>query len=153
MPDKSKTEVKAHYQTCQLKQEEIKKKFLSCPTKESRYQKIIELGKTLRGVPSIFKTEEYLVTGCQSRVYLCAELCEGRMHFSAESEALISAGLAALLIKIYSDEFPEVILKCPPLFIEELGLLASLSPNRSNGFSSIYLRMKQEALKYACLSN
>ena len=69
------------------------------------------------------------------------------MNFEAEADALISAGLAALLIRAYNGETPEVVLKCPPSFIEELGINASLTPSRSNGLYSLHLQMKQEALR------
>ena len=72
---------------------------------------------------------------------------EGKLYFQAESDALISKGLAALLIAVYSGESPEAILKCPPSYLEEIGITASLTPNRANGLYSIHLRMKQEALK------
>lgn len=135
------------------KQEELKKLFLSCPSKEARYYKIIELGKTLENLPPLYKTEENIVAGCQSIVYLHSIFFDNRMRFFASSDALISAGLAALLIKIYDHESPETVLKCPPLFIDEIGLIASLSPSRSNGFASIYLRMKQEALNCLVKTN
>ena len=69
------------------------------------------------------------------------------MTFEAEADALISAGLAALLTQVYSGETPETILKCPPTYLDEIGISASLTPNRANGLYSIHLRMKQEALK------
>lgn len=143
------SQVKDHtFNTCLLKQSEIKKIFTSCPSKESKYQKIIEIGKTLTGIPEEHKIDANIVIGCQSTVYLYSYLSDGKVHFSAESQALISSGLAALLIKVYDKESPETILQCPPLFIEEIGLIASLSPSRSNGFASIYFRMKQDAVKF-----
>ncbi|VHO03363.1 SufE family protein [Candidatus Rhabdochlamydia sp. T3358] len=135
------------FESCLRKQTLAKKIFESCITPEEKYQKIIELGKHLPSYPSINKTPEHLVKGCQSTMYLCSYLKETKMYFEVYSEALISAGLAALLLSVYQEEFPEVILKCPPLFLEELGLYTALSPSRSNGLSSLFLRMKQEALK------
>jgi cysteine desulfuration protein SufE len=87
------------------------------------------------------------VPGCQSVLYLHTHFQDGKLFFAAHSEALISAGLAALLIAIYTDSSPETILLNPPVFLQEIGLLASLSPSRSNGFASIYHRMRQEAMK------
>ena len=138
------------FESCLHKQTLAKKIFDSCTTPEEKYQKIIELGKRLAPYPSINKTPEYLVKGCQSTMYLYSYLKEAKMHFKIYSEALISAGLAALLLSVYQEESPEVILKCPPLFLEEIGLHAALSPSRSNGLLSLFLRMKQEALK--CLT-
>ncbi|MDR2539846.1 MAG: SufE family protein [Chlamydiales bacterium] len=135
------------FESCLRKQTLVKKLFESCITPEEKYQKIIELGKNLPPFPSLGRTSENLVKGCQSTMYLLSCLKERKMYFEVCSEALISAGLAALLLSIYQGEPPEVILKCPPLFLEELGLYAALSPSRSNGLSSLFLRMKQEALK------
>lgn len=135
------------FESCLHKQTLAKKIFESCATSEKKYQKIIELGKNLPPYPSSDKTPEYLVKGCQSTMYLRPYLKETKMYFEVHSEALISAGLAALLLSVYQGEFPEVILKCPPLFLEEIGLYAALSPSRSSGLSSLFLRMKQEALK------
>ena len=108
----------------------------------------MELGKSLPPLAQEHKTEGKLVRGCQSRLYLHAELRNGNMFFSAEADALISAGLAALLIEVYNGEAPETVLKRPPDFLQELGIESSLSPNRSNGLSHIHLRMKQESLKF-----
>lgn len=132
--------------TCLQKQENVKKIFQSCSSADERYQKLIELGRTLAPFEESWKTPDKIVAGCQSIVYLHSELKEGKILFYASGEALISAGLAALLIMVYSGESPEVVLKCPPAFIEELGLHTSLSPGRSNGLLSMHLRMKQEAL-------
>ncbi|MGB7128655.1 MAG: SufE family protein [Candidatus Rhabdochlamydia sp.] len=135
------------FESCLRKQILTKKIFEACITPEEKYQKIIELGKNLPPYPSMNKTPEYLVKGCQSTMYLLSYFQETKMYFEVYSEALISAGLAALLLLVYQEESPEVILKCPPLFLEEIGLYTALSPSRSNGLSSLFLRMKQEALK------
>lgn len=129
------------------KQNYIKKCFELCLTSEQKYAKLIELGRTLPPFNPQYKTPEAIVSGCQSVVYLHASIQEGHVFFQAESEALISSGLAYLLIYVYSGETPETILKNPPLFIDEIGISSSLTPGRSNGLASIYLRMKQEALK------
>ncbi len=135
------------FYTCLKKQEAIKEEFLLCTSREKKYEKIIEFGRKLPPMTAEEKRPENIVKGCQSIVYLSACLIDGKMHFSAASEALISAGLTMLLIKVYNEESPETILKCPPLFLEELEIHASLTPGRSNGLSNIYLRLKQEALK------
>lgn len=114
---------------------------------EELYKKLIEMGKALPPYPLLFKTKEHLVRGCQSDLYLNASLKEGKLFFDALSESLISAGLAAFLISVYNGEPPETLLQHSPTFLEELGISTSLSPGRSNGLSSIHLRMKQEALK------
>ncbi|MFV0339450.1 MAG: SufE family protein [Parachlamydiaceae bacterium] len=125
----------------------IKGLFSSCKSNEDKYKKIIELGRALPPIPEKFKTDENLVKGCQSRMYLHSVYENGVLSFEAESDALISAGLAALLVQVYSGETPETILKSPPLYLEELAISQSLTPSRSNGLYSLHLRIKQEALK------
>lgn len=133
-------------ETFQKKCLELKKKFTSLSV-EARYQELMEMGKNLPPFPHELKTSDHIVQGCQSILYLTLKFEGGKCFFEADADALISKGLAALLIAVYSGESPETILKCPPDFIGELGIGASLSPMRSNGLAQIYLRMKQEALK------
>lgn len=133
--------------TCESKQKQIITLFEACKNQEERYQKIIELGKHLPKLDPLYKIVENKVNGCQSLLFL-RTYQEGRLlFFEAESDALISSGLAAILIKVYSGETPESILTLPPVYLERLGITASLTPNRANGLYSIHLRMKQEALK------
>lgn len=133
--------------SCLEKQQSVLALFADCHDDESKYKKIIELGKQLKRLGAEYKISSNIVKGCQSTVYLHAEESEDRIWFEADSDALISAGLAAILIAVYSGESPEVILKCPPNYLEALGISASLTPNRANGLYSIHLRMKQDALK------
>lgn len=133
------------------KQEEIKKLFQACSSAEERYLRIIELGKGLPAFPQGERKEENLVAGCQSQLYLHTELKNDKIFFSCASEALISAGLAALLVRLYSGEEPTVLIQSPPHFLQELGIFASLSPGRSNGLASLFLRMQQEAIKVLSL--
>ena len=135
------------YTSCLEKQSQIKEIFLDCQSEESKYEKIIELGRHQKPLPETCKTNDNLVKGCQSQVYLHTYWSGDKIIFEAESDALISAGLAALLTTVYSGEAPEVILKCPPTYLDELGISASLTPNRANGLYSMHLRMKQDALK------
>lgn len=135
------------YDQCLLKQKQMKNLFATCATVEEKYAKIIELGRTLTPLAKEFKTEQNLVRGCQSTMYLRSYLDQGAVYFEAESDALISAGLATLLLKVYSGETPEAILKCPPTYLDALGIGTSLTPSRANGLYSIHLRMKQDALK------
>ena len=128
------------------KAEGLKKKF-SLLTTDERYQLLIQMGQKLSPFPEEYRTPDRIVPGCQSTLYLLSTLSDGKLYFKAQADALISAGLAALLIAAYSGESPETILTCPPDFITELGITASLSLNRSNGLANIHLRMKQEALK------
>jgi len=136
------------FDSCQAKQQQVKLLFEGCSTPEKKYEKIIELGRQLDPYPIEFKTSDHIVKGCQSMMYLRAQLINGKIHFQAYSEALISAGLVALLLLVYSEEPPETILACPPRFLEELGIYSSLSPGRSNGLASLFQRMKKEALDF-----
>ena len=139
------------FESCLLKQSELTKIFNACPSEESRYEKIIEFGRKNKPLSPKEKTTKNRVQGCQSTMYLLSTFSEGLVFFQAESDALISSGLAAILIFVYSGETPETILKCPPNYLEELKIGASLTPNRANGLYSIHLRMKQEALNWMML--
>jgi cysteine desulfuration protein SufE len=136
------------FTSCLAKQAALKKEFQDLATPEQRYQKLIEMGRLLPLLASEHKTEKNIVSGCQSILYLHSSGTLGHMHFTVSSEALISAGLASILIAVYNGETAETVLKCPPTFIEECGIYSSLSPSRSNGLASMYLRMKQDALKF-----
>ena len=125
----------------------LEKKFLETSSPEEKYRLLMDLGKKIPPLNPEYKTEGNLVSGCQSKLYLHAEKKEGKIFFTAETDALISAGLAAVLIHIYSEEIIETILTKPPLFLQNLGIHASLSPNRSNGIFYIYLKMKQLSVK------
>lgn len=135
------------YETCQAKQNEVKALFSASPSETEKYEKIIALGRSLPKMDPQYKVPANIVKGCQSTVYLHAAMREGKVFYEIESDALISSGLAAILLLVYNGETPETILKCPPAYLEELGISASLTPNRANGLYSIHLRMKQEALQ------
>ena len=135
------------YESCIQKQNKVKNFFNACQSEEERYQKIMELGRSQVQLKPEHKTHENLVKGCQSRMYLYSYIQEGKIIFEAESDALISAGLAALLVQVYSGEIPEVVLKCPPTYLDELGIFTKLTPTRANGLYSMHLHMKQDALK------
>lgn len=126
----------------------IKESFLTCSTSEEVYQKIISWGRRLPPFKEEWKCEANRVLGCQSLMYLHVELKNGKLFFSAASDALISAGLAALLIEAYNGVAPETLLKTSPAFLEDLKIPASLTPGRANGLASLFLKMKQEALHH-----
>ncbi len=133
--------------SCLEKQAKIKEQFLALKTLEKRYEKIIALGRSLPPFPQEEKVEENRVKGCQSLLYLKMHLREGKLQIFCASDALISAGLAALLISVYQDEPPEAIFKYPPIFLKEMGILEALSPSRSNGLRSLHQKMQQDAVK------
>jgi cysteine desulfuration protein SufE len=141
------------YASCLEKQDKVKALFAECKTPADLYDKIMELGKKLEPFPPESKTDHNRVKGCQSQMFLLSRFENGKVHFEADSDALISRGLAALLLMVYSDESPEAILKCPPTYLEDLGIATSLSPTRSNGLFSLHLQMKQEALRFLLQKN
>lgn len=125
----------------------LEARFALLRTDEERYMALIELGRALPPFLPEWKVEENRVHGCQSLLYLHTKWNGERLHFSVFSEALISAGLAALLLWVYSDEAPESILATSPSFLQTLGILGALSPSRSNGLAHVHARIKQEALQ------
>jgi cysteine desulfuration protein SufE len=133
------------------KEDLLLKKFFPHGAKQNSteiYETIISLGKLLPKSDNSIQISKNLVEGCQSVAYLSSTISsDGIIHYEVSSEALISAGLAALLFAIYQDEPASLILHCPPAFIQKLGLHSSLSPGRSNGLASLYSRMKQDAIK------
>lgn len=135
------------FESCLQKQSHVKELFSRCSTPEAKYEKIIALGKEQKSLSKAFKIPENLVAGCQSRTYLHTYMVDGVVFFETESDALISAGLAILLTKVYSGESPETVLKCAPTYLDEIGIGASLTPNRANGLYSLHLRMKQDVIK------
>lgn len=139
--------------SCQTKMQKIFeenvekiKKNLTPLSSQERYALLIEMGSKLPLYPNEKKSPEYRIEGCQSTLYLFSQVMEKKIFFYAFSDSLISAGLAALLIDTYKNVYPEVILTSPPHYLQELGILSSLSLNRSNGLAQIYLRMKRDAL-------
>jgi len=120
-------------------------------SREALYQELLRLGDTLPAFDPAWKIERHRVLGCQSLMYLHAEMREGCLYFAAFSDALISRGLAALLIFAYQGATPQELLKQEPLFLRELGILESLSPTRVNGVASLWAKMKQETIHLVLL--
>ena len=114
-----------------------------------RYQLLIELGSEQAPLDPQYKTEQNLIEGCQSRVWLQADLVDGRIIFQAESDALIVKGIVFLLIQVLSDHTPEEILHADLYFIERIGLKEHLSPTRSNGLRSMVKQMRMYALAFS----
>lgn len=112
-----------------------------------KYEYIIELGKSLPLIDDEFKTKDRLISGCQSQVWVQAENHDGIMQFTADSDAIITKGIIALLIRVVNNEKPEEIVKCDFNFINEIGLQEHLSPTRSNGLLSMIKYIKTNALK------
>ena len=119
-----------------------------------KYQLLIDLGSEQQPLPDSAKTKQNLIEGCQSRVWLTADLTpEGLIHFEAESDALIVKGIVTLLIQVLSDHTPQEILDADLYFIERIGLREHLSPTRSNGLLAMLKQMKMYALVYNEVKN
>lgn len=135
--------------TTQQIQQEIIDEFSAFDDWMDKYQMIIDLGNELPPLDPQFKTEDNLIEGCQSRVWLHAQFSNGLIHFEADSDAIITKGLIGLLIRVLSDHTPQEILDCDVHFIDEIGLTQHLSPTRSNGLLSMLKQIKTYALAYS----
>ena len=129
-------------------QDEIIEEFADFDDWMDRYQLLIDLGSSQPKLDDKYKTEQNLIDGCQSRVWLQADMRDGLLHFQAESDALIVKGIVALLVRVLSDHTPEEILVADLYFIESIGLREHLSPTRSNGLLAMLRQMKLYALAY-----
>ena len=131
--------------TLKEKQEQIIEDFSMFDEWLDKYEYLIELGKSLEGLPDEKKTEANLIKGCQSRVWLDCEMSDGKLFFAADSDAIITRGIIALLIQVYSGHTPSEILADDFSFIESLGLKENLSPTRANGLVSMIATIRQKA--------
>lgn len=113
-----------------------------------RYEYIIELGKSLPLIDEKFKTEENIIKGCQSKVWLQGEENDGRIMFTADSDAILTKGIIAILIRVFSNQKPSAILEANTDFIDEIGLKEHLSPTRANGLVSMIKQIKMYALAF-----
>ena len=113
-----------------------------------RYQLLIDLGSEQEELPDEYKTDNNLIEGCQSRVWLQADFVDEKVFFRAESDALIVKGIVSLLIKVYTGRTPDEILDNEPYFVEAIGLKEHLSPTRSNGLLAMIKQMKLYALAF-----
>ncbi len=129
-------------------QQEIVDEFESYEDWMERYNYLMELAKTLPPLDEKYRKKENLIEGCQSQVWLGAEFTDNKLFFYADSDALITKGIIALLIRIYSGQHPNDILQAEPWCIEKIGLAAHLSPTRSNGLLSMLKQIRMYALAY-----
>lgn len=114
-----------------------------------KYEYIIELGKNVPVIEEAAKTDENLIKGCQSRVWLSCSVKDGRLYFSADSDAIITKGIISLLIRVYNGQTPADILASDLSFISKIGLQENLSPTRANGLVSMIKQIKIYAMAYA----
>lgn len=129
-------------------QDEIIAEFSDFDDWMDRYQLLIDMGSEQEPLDEQYKTEQNLIDGCQSRVWLQADLIDGMVHFRAESDALIVKGIVTLLVRVLSDHTPQEILDADLYFIDQIGLREHLSPTRSNGLGAMLKQMKMYALAY-----
>ena len=129
-------------------QDEVIEEFSDFDDWMDKYQLLIDLGNEQEELPEEYKTEQNLIDGCQSRVWLQADLVDGKIIFQAESDALIVKGIVALLIQVVSNHIPDEILDTDLYFIEKIGLKEHLSPTRSNGLLAMIKQMRMYALAY-----
>ena len=135
--------------TIKDKQEEIIEEFSAFDDWMDRYQLLIDLGSEQPPLDEQYKTESNLIEGCQSRVWLQADLMsDGTVRFLAESDALIVKGIVSLLVKVYSGHTPDDILANEPYFVEAIGLKEHLSPTRSNGLVAMIKQMRMYAFAF-----
>tara|TARA_B110001454_G_scaffold49572_1_gene48729 strand:- start:244 stop:660 length:417 start_codon:yes stop_codon:yes gene_type:complete len=129
-------------------QEEIIEEFEIFDDWMQKYEYLIDLGKELAPIDKKYKTEDNLIKGCQSRVWLHAEYTDGRIIYTADSDAIMTKGIVAILINVLSGQTPSEISTAKLDFINEIGLKEQLSPTRANGLVSMIKQMKLYALAY-----
>ena len=134
-------------------QDEIIDEFAMFDDWMERYEYIIEMGKSLPLIENQDKTNDNLIKGCQSKVWLHADYRNDKLIFTADSDAILTKGIIALLLRVYSNQTPKDILNSDDFFIEEIGLKEHLSPTRANGLLSMVKQLKLYALAYKVKSS
>ncbi len=129
-------------------QEELIDEFSMFDDWQERYQYMIDLGKSLPLIDPKYKTEDNIITGCQSKVWVHAEMNGDKVEFTADSDAIITKGIIAILIRVFSNQHPKDIIEGNTDFIDEIGLKEHLSPTRANGLVSMIKKIKMYALAY-----
>jgi cysteine desulfuration protein SufE len=129
-------------------QEEIIEDFELFEDWMQRYEFIIETGKSLPQIEELNKSDDNLIKGCQSKVWLHAAYEDGKMKFSADSDAILTKGIISLLLRVYNNKTPDEVLQADPYFIDRIGLKEHLSPTRANGLLSMVKHIKLLALAH-----
>ena len=135
--------------TINERQDEVIEEFQGFDDWMDKYQLLIDLGNEQTPLDEKYKVESNLIDGCQSRVWLQADYEDGKIHFQAESDALIVKGIVALLIRVLNDSTPQEILDADLYFIEQIGLKEHLSPTRSNGLLAMVKQIRMYALAFS----
>jgi cysteine desulfuration protein SufE len=134
--------------TIQEIQNEIIDEFSMFEDWMQRYEYMIELGKSLPLINDQYKTEENIIKGCQSKVWVYAEMTDNKIVFTADSDAIITKGIIAILIRVFSNQHPKDIIEADTNFIDDIGLKEHLSPTRANGLVSMIKQIKLYAIAY-----
>jgi len=134
--------------TINERQEEVIEEFAIFEDWMDKYEHLISLGKELPLIEESKKVAENIIKGCQSRVWLSAELNEGRIQFTADSDAIITKGIISLMIRVLNNSSPEEILASELYFVDQIGLKEHLSPTRSNGLVNMIKQMKMYAIAF-----
>jgi cysteine desulfuration protein SufE len=129
-------------------QNDIIEEFAMFDDWEERYQYMIDLGKTLPLIDEQYKTDDYLIKGCQSKVWVHANMENNKIVFTADSDAIITKGVIAILIRVFSNQHPKDIIDANTDFIDKIGLKEHLSPTRANGLVSMIKQLKMYAIAY-----
>ncbi|GGI56138.1 SufE family protein [Winogradskyella haliclonae] len=129
-------------------QNEIIDEFSMFDNWEERYQYMIDLGKTLPLIDDIHKTDDNIIKGCQSKVWVHANMNDDKVAFTADSDAIITKGIIAILIRAFSNQHPTAIIEANTDFIDKIGLKEHLSPTRANGLVSMIKQLKMYAIAY-----
>ncbi len=129
-------------------QDQIIEEFSAFDDWMDRYQQLIDLGSELPPMDEQYRTEQHLIQGCQSRVWVNAHFAEGEITFEADSDAIITKGIVALLIRVLNNRTPKEIMDVNLYFIDRIGLKENLSPTRSNGLLAMIKQMKLYAIAY-----
>lgn len=129
-------------------QNEIIDEFSMFEDWEERYQYMIDLGKTLPLIDEIYKTDDHIIKGCQSKVWVHAEMENDKVNFTADSDAIITKGIIAILIRVFSGQHPKDIIDADTDFIDKINLKEHLSPTRANGLVSMIKQLKMYAIAY-----
>ncbi len=129
-------------------QNEIIEEFSMFEDWEERYQYMIDLGKDLPMIKEAYKTDSNIIKGCQSKVWVHAELKDDKIEFTADSDAIITKGIIAILIRSFSNQHPKDIIDANTDFIDQIGLKEHLSPTRANGLVSMIKQLKLYAIAY-----
>lgn len=129
-------------------QDEIIDEFSMFEDWEERYQYMIDLGKTLPLIEEQYKTDDNIIKGCQSKVWVHANMSDDKIAFTADSDAIITKGIIAILIRAFSNQHPKDIIDANTDFIDEIGLKEHLSPTRANGLVSMIKQLKMYAIAY-----